>query len=118
MLLLGLLTLGIVAAVLIVLALLPARPGVTKANFDRIKVGMTQAEVEAIFGAKPIAVGPREGLCEWQSDSNDLAIILCDAEGIVVTAEWDGWPDERSPMEKLLDTILRRERRKIVWDHD
>jgi hypothetical protein len=32
-----------------VLAMLPPRPGVTKANFDRIEKGMTRVEVEAIF---------------------------------------------------------------------
>jgi hypothetical protein len=36
-----------------VVALLPPddRPGVTKANFDRIQEGMTLAEVEEIFGS-------------------------------------------------------------------
>ena len=34
--------------------LLPPRPGVTKANFERIHDGMSQAEVEAIFGSKPL----------------------------------------------------------------
>ena len=29
-----------------------AHPGVTKANFDRIQLGMTKAEVEEIFGGK------------------------------------------------------------------
>ena len=33
-----------------VLAVLPPRPGVTKANFDRIEIGMTLEEVERIFG--------------------------------------------------------------------
>jgi hypothetical protein len=33
-----------------VLAMLPAQSGVTKANFDRIELGMTLAEVEGIFG--------------------------------------------------------------------
>jgi hypothetical protein len=33
-----------------VLAVAPARPGVTKANFDRIELGMTLEEVERIFG--------------------------------------------------------------------
>ena len=36
-----------------VLAMLPPRPGVTKANFDRIKNGMTLTELEAIFGGEP-----------------------------------------------------------------
>ena len=33
-----------------VLAVLPSGPGVAKANFDRIELGMTKAEVERIFG--------------------------------------------------------------------
>jgi hypothetical protein len=44
---------GIVCAGFLVLALLPARPAVTQANFDRLKEGMTQGEVEAIFGGPP-----------------------------------------------------------------
>jgi hypothetical protein len=49
-LLLGLLLASIVGVVLLVLALLPPSPGVTKVNFDRIEVGMTRAEVEVILG--------------------------------------------------------------------
>ena len=42
--------LALACIVLATLAMLPPRPGVTKANFDRIKIGMTTMEVEAIFG--------------------------------------------------------------------
>ena len=35
-----------VAVILGALEMLPPRPGVTKANFDRIQEGMTLAEVE------------------------------------------------------------------------
>jgi hypothetical protein len=41
-----------IAMTLSVFAMLPPRPGVTKANFDRIEKGMTRAEVEEIFGGK------------------------------------------------------------------
>jgi hypothetical protein len=44
---------GIAALVLGMLALLPGRPGVSKANFDRIEDGMTLAEVQAIMGRLP-----------------------------------------------------------------
>ncbi len=47
-LLLGLLIACIVGVALVVLAWLP-RPGVNKENFDRIEIGMTRVEVEAIF---------------------------------------------------------------------
>ena len=41
-----------IVVILGVLTILPHRPGVTKANFDRIEKGMTRAEVVAIFGEK------------------------------------------------------------------
>jgi hypothetical protein len=43
-----------IAVTLCVLAMIPPRPGVTKANYDRIETGMTKAEVEEIFGGKEI----------------------------------------------------------------
>jgi hypothetical protein len=39
-----------VVAGAIILTLLPVRPGVTKANFDRLAMGMSRNEVEAVFG--------------------------------------------------------------------
>ena len=42
-----------VCLTLIILALLPPRPGVTKANFDRIGEGMTLEQVNAILGPHP-----------------------------------------------------------------
>ena len=41
---------SIACAAIVAYAVLPPRPGVTKANFDRIKLGMTKAEVSAIMG--------------------------------------------------------------------
>jgi len=40
-----------------VLAMLPPRPGVTKANFDRIEKGMTMATVNEVFGKEPLLLG-------------------------------------------------------------
>jgi hypothetical protein len=37
-----------------ILAILPPGPGATKANFDRIKKGMKEAEVKEILGSKPL----------------------------------------------------------------
>jgi len=31
-----------------------SRPGVTKANYDRIEFGMSEAEVEAMLGERPL----------------------------------------------------------------
>jgi hypothetical protein len=57
-----------------VLVMLPPRPGVTKANFDQIGVGMTRAEVEAIFGRE--GSGPLgETAFYWNQDDWSLARI-------------------------------------------
>jgi hypothetical protein len=53
--------LAIVAVTLGVLAMLPPRPGVTKANFDRIEKGMTKAQVEEILGEKGFLVKVKKG---------------------------------------------------------
>ena len=53
----------VIVVTLGVLAMLPpnTRPGVTKANFDRIEIGMTKIEVEEIFGEKGIIVKVEKG---------------------------------------------------------
>src|SRR5271155_206271 len=101
-LLLGLLLACIAGVVLVVLALLPPPPGVTKENFDRIENGMTRAEVEAIFGDE---TGLRKGpAAMWESDdTDDIAVVGFDDDGHVRAKNWVGLPDERTPFEKLLD---------------
>ena len=42
----------VIAVTLGVLTILPPRPGVTNANFDRIEKGMTKAKVEQVFGGE------------------------------------------------------------------
>jgi hypothetical protein len=108
---LGLLALGIVAAVLIVLALLPPRPGVTKENFDRIEIGMTEAEVEAIFGEAASIVGGKV----WSEYENELvgaATIAWDNNGRVEEVWWRGRHDNRTIWQKVLDRLTWREREK------
>jgi hypothetical protein len=43
---------------IVVLALLLGRPGITRANFDRIEMGMTQVEVETLLGGPPDDIAP------------------------------------------------------------
>ena len=50
-----------IAVTLGVLVMLPSSPGVTKAKFDRIEIGMTKIEVEEIFGEKGIIVKVEKG---------------------------------------------------------
>jgi len=72
----------------------PPRPGVTKANFDRIEKGMTRADVEELFG-KPASGSYLHGgkkirhTCELWSGDEGSATIICDEEhGIVADKEW------------------------------
>jgi hypothetical protein len=64
-----------VAVIVGVLGLLPPRPGVTKANFDRIEKGMTKAEVEKIFGRQGDEDLLPIGSLEWLAEDRSLAII-------------------------------------------
>ena len=68
---------GLVGSALLVLAMLP-RPGVTKANFDRIEDGMTRAEVQGFFRDQPHQVRSGGDLCActWQGDDGSIALVV------------------------------------------
>jgi hypothetical protein len=93
----GLLTLA-AAMALLVLWLVPACPAVTKANFDRIEIGMSLAQVEAILGTdrgdRGIPACDEEGhiLLEWDeamwSGNDGIALIALDEHGQVVRNRW------------------------------
>lgn len=121
-LLFGLLLACVVGVALGVLALLP-RPGVTRENFDRIEVGMSRADVEAIFG------GPANGVSWWadldrdvvadadkagweDADGFNSATIVFDEHDRVVSMRWIAVPDARTTFEKLLDHLPWRERQR------
>ena len=74
LLLIGLFPLAVVVA-LGVIAMLPPSPGVTKANFDRIEMGMTKAQVEEIFGEKGVEIDL--GYTVWESHDGRATILFC-----------------------------------------
>jgi len=96
------------------------RNGVNRANFNRVQVGMTQAEVEAIMcrpgeslgwiGTEDIAADerhslllrspPRRGEC-WQSGTHQLSVWY-DAQGEVVCKYYSRLP-ETGRLERFLD---------------
>ena len=78
-----------VAVTLGVLAMLPPSPGVTKANFDRIEIGMTRAEVEEIFGRKGVDNRERDRAV-WFSGANDVVTdtVVWFKEDCVVGKVW------------------------------
>lgn len=82
---------GVVAG-LTVLAMLPPTPGVTKANFDRIQIGMNHEEVEALFGSpSSFGFGGDSGTLEvWTKDGIPAAHISFDQDSRVTGMSWIG----------------------------
>jgi hypothetical protein len=86
-----------VAVIIGVLAMLPERPGLTKANFDRIEEGMTLQEVEYIFGRPGRYTWG--GYC-WQTDDGARTFVVFDFNGD--SAGHKIWEDStESPLDKL-----------------
>ena len=75
---------------LAVQALLPPSPGVTKANFDRIEVGMTKSEVEVRFGrvSERLQVTADGLVCEWWTSPAGSTVIAFDERGAVAEKRW------------------------------
>jgi hypothetical protein len=64
-----------VCLTLAVLALLPPRPGVTPANFERIEDGMTHEEVEKILGGPGVEIDRLEYVF-WTSPAQTARISV------------------------------------------
>jgi hypothetical protein len=105
------LTLGVLA---MLPAMLPPIPGVTKANFDRIEVGMTKTEVQAILGSDsqpaPFMFGGTSTMvaalstCNaeaWCRDDGAWARIIFDNADVVISKDWI------DSSENTLETIRR-----------
>jgi SmpA / OmlA family len=106
---------GVVLAVRI----LRFEPGVSKANFDRVEVGMTKADVDAILGSPHVSVdvipytyapvsGAGTELCgtepvweHWHAQDRSVRIVIEFVDELVVDASWHG------PKETLIDKLRR-----------
>jgi len=76
-----------------VLAMLPPRPGVTKANFDRIEKGMSRAKVREIFGEKAImwvelTSHPETMTERWTDESAAAWIVYHFNDDAVMRMSW------------------------------
>jgi len=100
---------GCIGLAFLIPALRPWRPGVTKENFDRIEIGMTYDEVEAILGPRAIAF-PGLDMVWFDDHAADEAYIRFDENNCVKRKDWDEWPDDRGVLEKLVDQLPWRER--------
>jgi len=93
-----------------VLAMMPPRPGVTKANFDRIKEGMTLEEVTSIFGSKEASNGVVAGTifsqkCDryhrWEDDDWSCSATVGFRENQVMQMVWSGERRKKTFTDKL-----------------
>ena len=69
--------------------MMPPSPGVTKANFDRIKGGMTKPEVLAILGESSF-----EGRGYYDRDGFSIAASWIADDGSIARMQFDGRHDE------------------------
>jgi hypothetical protein len=112
-LLLGLLIAGSVCAVVVVLTLMMRSP-LTKENFDRIQVGMTRTEVEAVFGEPPTSL-LFENYSLWESaDGYQIMTVEFGEDGRVLRTGWSDFPDDRTALQKALDSLPLRQ----LWIKD
>jgi hypothetical protein len=94
---------------------LSLQPGVTEANVKRIRVGMTLAEVEAIFGrpsnnhpgSVEVSLGPepqRYRYFHWVGDKVRVRVIADEAGGAVLFScsyRFRGAPPSPGPLARL-----------------
>ena len=92
--------------------MLPPGPGVTKANFDRIDLGMTRTDVDAILGRpSDVFTATNCGLrllqdctvCEW-SACDEGATLDFDEHGCLFHKRWHA---PRQPRETLFTKIVQ-----------
>ena len=92
---------SVACLVLVTVAMLPPRHGVTKANFDCIHERMTREEVGRIFGRDGERYFPNlDDKIYWEADDGSLAYISF-TDGCVVDKIWDNYH------EPLLDKFCR-----------
>lgn len=106
----GLAMTALIAVAILLLASVQ-RPAITKANCDRIQVGMQKVEVEAILGGsaqRAIEFGDERFCLTWKS--YECVIYVCFVDGCVAARDCVYMhPDERTAWEKLLAMVWRRD---------
>jgi hypothetical protein len=83
----------LVFMVLVLLTVIPPRPGITKRNFDRIQQGMTKAEVEALLGGQAGYSHADESMgnmLEAWSEPDRRFVFVWFHEGRVSKKKWQG----------------------------
>jgi hypothetical protein len=98
--------------------LLPPRPGVTPENFHRLRVGMTEREVEAILGQSTRPMPPLPPSC-WDGEHSHIFVVYLwgPFDGyLVVGAQLDTDDSRRESLPNHEPSLLERLRRGLPWE--
>jgi hypothetical protein len=106
----------VVAAGVVMLWPRPIKPGLTQDNFDRIRVGMTRPEVEAILG--PWFAHSARGDWKWNLDAgtyywlsddwNDASVYIDDHGRVTEKSSNDFLVEPHGPLNNLLWRLKRQ----------
>jgi hypothetical protein len=104
----------LIAAAAVSIVLLADRSKVTRANYDRVAVGMSLTEVEALFGepGRPFHGYPgRNSIAYyWENDNGSFAIVFFDEDKKVL--ERARWEDSTQTVFDRIRRLIRRAARK------
>jgi hypothetical protein len=87
--------------------MLHTRPGVTKANFDRIEKGMALAQVQELFGKEGVVFHGyvnQSAYC-WENEDRSYAIVLFDDDWVVTKAVQ--WADSNESIGAKIRRLIR-----------
>lgn len=95
---------AVAVAGVVVMAMLPPRPGITRMNIDRIQVGMAKDRVEAILGSPGNHLHGM-GIGEWRLWRNppraSVAICFDEKDCVTEIARGEFHPDQLTFMDRL-----------------
>lgn len=94
---------------ILVIALLPPRPGVTEANIERVEIGMTRAEVEGILGPvskhslPPMALGDiGHSRALWTDSFGAAGVVVFDERDCVLYKAFGDGANEWQKLRRLI----------------
>jgi hypothetical protein len=99
-----------VAVIVVVLAVLSTDSKITKANFDRIKLGMKKTDVSRIFNG---------ATCKWEYPYSNLDLdvaVYVSKNGSIARVHFAPWGVTSKRWIKTSDTLWKKLRRCLLLD--
>jgi hypothetical protein len=99
----------------LVVCLTYPRPGVTRANFYRLRAGITEQEAEAILGRPGAVDGESYRCCSKAWKEGDLFVILEFLDGHLRRGEMEDGDTGQETVPRASNSLLDRLRRLLPW---